>query len=298
MSCLTYVVLQCVAVRCSVLYHVHVWVSRVPVKVACFVWTNHATHEWNRVPRHCDVNRQTWEVCWWSRIHTIYKTSHASHKVLPVPPKHEEIALWLNTSVVKWGTRQRGATRRSSCASSGQVQMRKKVGPQYREFIGFFWHTGGFSDFLPNTVALAFSDELCWLTIVRFIPSIPLRPIVNLPNILVMSLTVSPISSARTSLALFSMVDRFMEVWTRWNWRYVASLAPSISTSSSLNILTSLDTPSTSSFNTFNSFNVSEESLELWLMALKGSDWATLVDDCSREWPSLQFRDLHKLPVP
>jgi len=75
-----------------------------------------------------------------------------------IPPKNAEIALWTNSRVVKWGERQRGATRRSSRASSGQVRIReKKIGAPiprvypmfatYRGFIRFFWLTGGLSDF-------------------------------------------------------------------------------------------------------------------------------------------------------
>jgi len=51
------------------------------------------------------------------------------------------------------GARQRGATRRSSRAPSGQVQIRGPTNSwaQYRGFIGFFFKYWGLSDFLLNT---------------------------------------------------------------------------------------------------------------------------------------------------
>ena len=97
-----------------------------------------------------------------------------------IPPKDAEISLWPNTRVCKWGARQRGATHRSSRASSGQIQMReqKNWGPNtrglsnfshipgvyqilltYRAFIRVFPNTGGLSDFLnlPGVYRIFFS---------------------------------------------------------------------------------------------------------------------------------------------
>jgi len=68
------------------------------------------------------------------------------------PPKSGEIALWPNTRVVQWGARLRGATRRSSRASSGQVQTseEKKLGPNTGGVSAKTHNTGGYLGINPG----------------------------------------------------------------------------------------------------------------------------------------------------
>jgi len=78
-------------------------------------------------------------------------------KVIYIPHVNGLITLWPNMRVVKWGARQRCATRRSSSAPSGQVHRRDWHTQSYvaihritiHSFIHLFVKSSGFWPYIP-----------------------------------------------------------------------------------------------------------------------------------------------------